>query len=221
MNILKNVEHNSVTLQVHRVMGVRYTRDIKGNESFAVIVHSWMNEAHMAAGNPPFHQFTEVLESTFLPEGKLEEVISELIVSKVDSTLFEGVLQPYTHGEATLSQLQDKKWAYIKHRRALAIDSDLTTPYGVFQLTTEDRKNITDAVMLLQTMEAAGTPTTVSFTLKDNSVAVLTTSEMVTVALLMGQKIQTAYATARALRADIYDELITLEALDAIDWPAE
>lgn len=131
--------------------------------------------------------------------------------------LRDGVVE--WHDPRTLDDLKAARWAVVKTARAAAIDAPLSTPYGTFDCGPADRTNITDAIALLQTLAAAGTPTTVTFTTADNGAVVLTTADMVHIGLLLGQRVQAAYATARSLRAQI-DAAQAADALAAIHWPA-
>ena len=117
----------------------------------------------------------------------------------------------------SLATIKDAKWGDIKAAREEYIDAPLVTPYGTFDCKVKDRTNITDAVLLLQTLAAVGTPTNIDFTLSDNSTVSLTTTEMVTVGLLLGQKVQAAHTQARTLRAQI-DAANSSTELEAIVW---
>lgn len=102
-----------------------------------------------------------------------------------------------------LQTMKADKWQEIKDARTASINADLSTPFGTFQCREEDRQNITDAVMLAQTMAAANQPVDITWTLADNSTVVLGLSQLITVGLLLGQKVQQAHAQARTLRAQI------------------
>ncbi len=117
----------------------------------------------------------------------------------------------------TLPDLKDAKWKAIKSAREAEIASNLVTQYGTFDADDRARSNITDAILMLQTLASAGRPTTIDFTLADNSTVTLTTSELVTVGLFLGQKVQIAHATARARRLDI-NAATTAAQLEAITW---
>lgn len=117
----------------------------------------------------------------------------------------------------SLSDLKIAVWTSIKASRDAAISAPLSTPYGIFDCKPKDRTNITDAVLLLQTLASVGTPTTIEFTLANNTTVTLTTAEMVTVGLLLGQKVQAAHAQARNLRAQI-DAANSSTELEAIVW---
>lgn len=119
----------------------------------------------------------------------------------------------------TLDELKAAAWNGIKAAREAAMAAPLATPYGTFDADADSRSNITDAVLMLQTLEALGTPSDITFTLSDNTDVVLTTSEMVTVGLLLGQQVQTAYGVGRTLRAQI-DSATTAEEVGAVVWPA-
>ena len=117
----------------------------------------------------------------------------------------------------TLQDLKDAAWERIKAARGTYIDLPLVTPYGTFDSGAKDRINITDAILLLQTLTSLGTPTSIVFTLANNSTQTLNTAEMVTVGLLLGQKVQAAHANARVRRAEI-EASTTKEQIDAIVW---
>lgn len=119
----------------------------------------------------------------------------------------------------TLADLKSAKWAEVKAAREAAIKAPLVTPYGTFDADADARANITDTILLLQTMEAMGQPGEVDFTLEDNSVLTVTTAQMVMVGLLLGQQVQGAYNTGRVLRGAI-DAATTAEEVEAIAWPA-
>ncbi len=116
-----------------------------------------------------------------------------------------------------MPELRLTKWSEIKAARDAAIAADLQTPFGAFQCGRDDRASITDAMLLLQTLEARSQPTTITFTLADNSVVALTAAQTATVSVLIGQRTQAAHATGRSLRAQIADAQ-TPQALAAIAW---
>lgn len=117
----------------------------------------------------------------------------------------------------TLDDIKRERWELIKAHREQAINAKLHTPYGVVDSGERDRVNITNSVMMLQTLAGLGTPGTVQFTMADNSTVELDTSKMVHIGLLLGQKIEAAHATARTLRQAI-DEAQTIEEVLAITW---
>lgn len=117
----------------------------------------------------------------------------------------------------TLQDLKDAKWGQIKAAREAAIDAPLSTPFGDFDSDERAQKSITDAVLMLQSLESLGTPGTIDFTLFDNSVVTLDTAQMVQVGLLLGQKVQAAYTLARALRLQI-DAATTPAEVAAVVW---
>lgn len=117
----------------------------------------------------------------------------------------------------TLQDVKNAKWEYIKKRRTEVIDANLVTPYGDVDSGSADRVNITNAVMMLQTLAGIGTPGTVQFTMADNSTVELDVTKMVHIGLLLGQKIEVAHATARSYRVAI-DAAQTIEEVSAITW---
>lgn len=117
----------------------------------------------------------------------------------------------------TLRDFKDEQWLLIKKAREAAINAPLATPYGSFDSDATGRTSITDAVLMLQTMSYMGTPTTLDFTLADNTVVTLSTLQMVEVGLLLGQKTQAAYRQARIKRDEI-EAATTKEAVLLIGW---
>lgn len=117
----------------------------------------------------------------------------------------------------TLEQTKADRWEVIKAARAAHIDAGLVTPYGQFQTAPLERQNITDAVLLAQTLTAMGQPVAIDWTLADNTVVTLGLPEIVTVGLLLGQRVQEAHAHARTLRAAI-DAATTVAEIEAITW---
>lgn len=119
----------------------------------------------------------------------------------------------------TVQDFKDAKWISIKEAREAIINAPLVTPYGIFDSDPKSRQNITDAILMLKSLEDLGSPTTIDFTLADDTARTLTTAEMVMVGLLLGQKIQAAHAQARALRGAL-DLATTKEEVEAITWQA-
>lgn len=117
----------------------------------------------------------------------------------------------------TLQDFKDAKWDSIKKSREASINAPLVTPYGTFDSDPKSRQNITDAILLLKSLEDLGSPGTIDFTLADDTARTLNTGEMVMVGLLLGQKIQAAHAQARALRGAL-DLATTKEEVEAITW---
>lgn len=118
----------------------------------------------------------------------------------------------------SLAEHKDAKWEEVKAAREAAINAPLVTPHGTFDSGPSDRTNITDAVLMAQTLAALGQPVAIDFTLADNAVATLNAAQMVEVGLYLGAKVQAAYATARTLRGAI-EAATTIAQVQAIHWP--
>lgn len=104
----------------------------------------------------------------------------------------------------SLSARQDEKWAQAKAERAKASAALLVTPYGTFDADPDSRESLVSAIVMLQTLTALGRPAAIDWTLADNSVVTLDTTQLVTVGLLLGQQVQAAFTAARAKRVAIY-----------------
>lgn len=136
----------------------------------------------------------------------------------VDSgTLAGGVISTELTDTSPLEHSKYKQRLKIKAAKSVEITSPLTTPYGIFDCDAESEKRITGAIMMLQTLEGMGTPTTVDFVLADNSVVTLTTAQMVEVGLIMGARVQAAISKASSLRSAI-EAATTVEDVEAIVW---
>lgn len=199
---------NGAETAIHRVSR------IEASDPFltaTVTVLSYPTEAAYLAGANPI--WSTPLLMPVDPGVSIAGVESWLIAS--DSIFQGGSILP--DASTSLDTAKMRKWAQIKQARAGAIDAPLATPYGVFDCVASVKTNITDAVLMMQTLAAMGQPITVDFTLFDNSVVTLTTTQMVTVGLLLGQKSQLAYNRARVLREQI-DAATTLSELEAVSW---
>lgn len=147
----------------------------------------------------------------------VHEGVADYLTQRRD--LVTGLLVPYTPPAPTLESLQASAWEEIKRARAAAINAPLATPHGTFDADGAARANVGGAVALAQLATAAGHPFSIAYTLHDNTSVVLDAAVMVSVGLLLGAQVQAAFATARALRAQINAPDITPEALALIVWP--
>jgi hypothetical protein len=114
-----------------------------------------------------------------------------------------------------LEYAKSRKLVSIKAAKEADLYSVLSTPYGVFQADYISQKRITDAIMMLQTLEAKGQPTTVQFILNDNSTVTLDTDSMVNVGLILGQRTQMIITDASVKRAAVL-AATTIEEVNAV-----
>lgn len=119
----------------------------------------------------------------------------------------------------TLADLQAAKWAEIKAARDAAERMPLVTPIGTFDADPKGRTNLTDTILLLQSLAAIGQPANIDFTLADNTVVTLSLAQMVQVGIALGLQVQGAYNTGRQLRG-LIEAATTAQQLEAIVWPA-
>ena len=117
----------------------------------------------------------------------------------------------------SLAEVRAAQWTAIKAARQAAIEAPIVTSFGNFDATPDAQKSITDAVLMLQTLAALGTPTTIDFTLYDNSTATLTTEQMVQVGLMLGAQTQAAYSRGRTLRDQI-NAAATIAEVESVTW---
>lgn len=118
----------------------------------------------------------------------------------------------------TLDDLKATKWAEIKLARDAAERVPLVTQLGTFDADPKGRTNLTDTILLLQSLAAIGQPAEIDFTLADNTVVSLSLQQMVMVGIALGNQVQGAYNTGRQLRG-LIDAATSAGQLDAIAWP--
>ncbi len=118
----------------------------------------------------------------------------------------------------SLADAKAQAWERIKAAREAAFDAPLVTPHGTFDSDVRARANLTAAVLLAQTLDSMSLPAAIDFTLVDNTVVTLSAAQLTAVGLLLGQKMQAAFATGRALRL-VIDACDTVAAADAVSWP--
>lgn len=119
-----------------------------------------------------------------------------------------------------LDRAKAEKWEEIKAARDAAKQMPLATPYGDFDADPAGRSNIVDVAQAVQTLAQTLAPLdqpTVNFTLHDNTTVTLTAQQMIEVAKLLFQQVQTAHEHGRALRAAI-EAATSVEAVEAITW---
>lgn len=118
----------------------------------------------------------------------------------------------------TLDDLRVAKWAQIKAARDAAERAPLVTNFGTFDADPAGRTNLTDTILLLQSLAAIGQPAEIDFTLADNQVVTLGLSQMIQVGIALGLQVQAAYNTGRVLRGAIGAANSAAD-IEAIHWP--
>jgi hypothetical protein len=214
------VSPKGAVLRVHYVNGVRTVRNPQGALSFVATVQSFGTLDGLLNESTPTETNSYVL-------GPLHDtVFNELIYDRVyqvmlgdqDSLYFGGRLELVDLGSATLEQAKLAKWEQVKIWRSNEINTNMETPYGVIQCQPEDRQNITDAILLAQTLTAQNLPVQIQWTMADNTVVEMDLEMITNVGLLLGQKVQYAHGVARELRNEI-DMAKSVAAVEAIVWP--
>ncbi len=117
----------------------------------------------------------------------------------------------------TVEQARFDKWDEIKRERAVRETSPITVANRTFDATTDSQAKIAGAVQLAQLALMAGEPFSIDWTLADNSVATLTSQELIAIGVALGTRTSAIYSTARTLRAQI-DAATTAAEVEAIVW---
>ena len=119
----------------------------------------------------------------------------------------------------TLSDLKAAKWEEVKRWRADAtVAPQLVTRFGVFDGDAAGVDNIKSAVLGLREAAAIGAaPSTIAWTMYDNSAVELTPDELSEVAAMLLARGNVAHERARVLRLQI-EAATTAAELDALAW---
>ena len=119
----------------------------------------------------------------------------------------------------TLDDLKATKWEEVKRWRADAtVAPQLVTRFGVFDGDAAGVNNIKSAVLGLREAAAIGAaPSTITWTLYDNSAVELTPNELSEVAVMLLARGNVAHVRARVLRLQI-EAATTAAELDALAW---
>ena len=119
----------------------------------------------------------------------------------------------------TLDDLKATKWEEVKRWRADAtVAPQLVTRFGVFDGDAAGVNNIKSAVLGLREAAAIGAaPSTITWTLYDNSAVELTPNELSEVAAMLLARGNVAHVRARVLRLQI-EAATTAAELDALAW---
>lgn len=182
-------------------------------------------DAVLADNTPPgsspiegaFDRLSQRVDVTAVPPVVVDYIPPEPASTDLFTWAWDTVIKRWVK-VPTLAARRLQKWESIKAAREIAIDAPLATPYGTFDSYAEARGNITDAVLLAQTLTSIGQPVAIAYTLADNSVVTLDLAKIVTVGLLLGSKVQAVRGTATALR-NLIDAATTAAAIEAIQWP--
>ena len=213
MPITKDRKIHGEIYTYHEVIRVGVAYDGEGGYRYTLSLASY-KDAEAKVTEQPAATWTSVLRNPLSDPRSQSEVEAEMITS---GDLLGGVQIAPPAPLDPIQYARDRKWRQIKAAKEAEMSSPLTTPYGVFDCDAESEKRITGAIMLLQTLEGMGTPTTVDFVLADNSVVTLTTAQMVEVGLIMGARVQAAISKASNLRSAI-EAAITVEEVEAVVW---
>lgn len=121
----------------------------------------------------------------------------------------------------TLQDLKDAKWEEVKRwREAATVAPLLVTRFGVFDGDAAGMDNIKSTVLgLREAAEIGAAPTTVTWTLNDNSTVDLTPVEFSEVAAMLLARGDAAHQRARVLRDQI-EAATTPADLEAVQWAA-
>lgn len=178
--------------------------------------------AQLAANTPPGHlpilgTFDPLCQRVDLATGQVEYYQPP---APADDELRTWAWDEATRRWAAVPTLAALKLAArerIKAARDAAISEPKTTTYGTFDATLEARSNIAAVVAMAQTADKLGLPSTVSFTLADNTRPEFTLLQIETAALQVGAQVQACYDHADELFAQI-EAAESAEELAPITW---
>jgi hypothetical protein len=121
-----------------------------------------------------------------------------------------------------LASFKEQKWNQVKTLRTLKENDYCNTPVGPVQIDETSKAKIMGVLDTCKLCEELSIPFSESFTLWDNSVAVLNNTTVRQMALTVSKYISDVYARGRNLRV-LIENASTMEELEAIDinadWP--
>ncbi len=221
MSISKTIiTQEGVPLGFHKVVQVSWNLASSGDTVCVVQIKSWPNMQAYTDGATALQNQAMRLPSEPSPEKGMSmfEAAERLMILDESSDLWGGTYSESQSVGNELTKAQAARCDYLKMCRAAAISQNLPTPYGTFLCGPVDRTSITDGVLFLQTLAGMGMPTTLDFTLANDTTVNLSTAQMIEVGLLLAQRVQTAHATSRLLRLDILNATTVAE-VAAVVWP--
>lgn len=104
----------------------------------------------------------------------------------------------------TLLEVQNERWAELKILREAFWSAPLSTPYGVFNCDPESRLRITQRAQMLRISSERSAPSTVIFTLANNSTVTLTVTQLEDVSILVGARLDEGFRIGRIVRDRLY-----------------
>lgn len=210
------------TVKYHVIKDIAISRAADGSITTYATVMSYFDLEKIYEGDyvPP-HRFAYVINST--PTSYLEpqiyQELENILVTDSNSVLFGGTINILKPTEITLENSKIYKWEQIKRKRTEIINSPIVTPYGTVQCESEDRQNLTDAIMMAQVLASRTESTVIAWTMLDNTVVDLDLEMLTNIGLLIGAKIQNAHQISRTLRQAL-DSAQTVEEVEAVVWPS-
>ncbi len=182
------------------------------DEELAALPHYWFRVADAPEHDPEAQKLVEIPQA--------EWAIGDGVVGP------QFRVEPLTADELAdrLTQHRLAKWEQVKAQRDACIDAGTTVPgIGPFDSNLTSRININGAVSMAQIAQAGGVPFEISWTMADNTVAVLDAPTMIAAGMAVGQHVSSCHEVAQAFRSQI-EAALDRATLDAIDltqgWPA-
>lgn len=144
----------------------------------------------------------------------LPVAIESLLVSEPGNPLFGGEL---LQAETPLETIKRQKWMEIKQARDLVEFGTFAWNGNIFDGDQLSQQRIGQAAQQAMLAKASEIAYTQEWTLHDNTTIVLSADDMISIALAMGEHINTAHSKARLLRNQL-DAATTPEEVSAIAW---
>lgn len=198
---------NGVSLQFHQVLRYEIGRELTHATAH---VGGWPDEAAYLAGHAP--AWTAV-ETVALPQ----TVLSQLDDALLASPAFSGAT-PVPDAAGGISTVKARAWAGIKYVRGVLEFGGFTWDNSAFDSDAQAQARIQGGVQLATIAAANNQPFSIDWTLADNSVRTLSSTEMVTVGFALAAHVQAVHTTARTLRSQI-EAATTVAEVEAVTWP--
>ena len=201
-----------VTVSHHQLVRAELSSDFT---QLGLWLDAWVAESDRLAGGAPVARLhvAAPVDGIGSPAGLMDAIAAALLA---DPMYAGGAVVPDAAG--TLLDAQLRRWAAIKACRAAVEFGPLTWDGSTFDADSLSQFRILGEVVNAMRALTASESFSIVWTLADDSERTLSAADMLALGQALGAQVDSAHATARALRAAI-DAATTVAEVEAIVWP--
>lgn len=203
------VAPNGATSTYHKIINVSATP--KSPDKLNAHIASWPSyESYLEEKPPIWNYYLELdIDSTALLSTAQTTILTkpEFLGSSI-----------IPDGGTDLEKAKLKQWTIVKINRDIREFNGFVWDNSEFDSDPQSQSRIQGGVQLAQIAEQASQPFSITWTLKDNSVRVLSAQDMINVGLALAAHVQAVHQIGRAVREQI-NLATTVEEVELIAWP--